>query len=203
MQHHERHPADALASTDPHAEPADRMSRPDYLAAVARGEPRRNLDATIAEVNAEHRAPARKRLPASGAIMRAPRRPREAELQCGAAAGLGGQPPPRRMQLRSWKRIEKPGSALLGLAGIALPVGGSWLEIDDLPVLTTNGKIWAAWPGKPVLTREGTVAKFPGTSKIHYVNVLRWRDRDTSTRFSQAVVDLVRAADPSAFERQR
>jgi hypothetical protein len=103
------------------------------------------------------------------------------------------------MRLRSWKRIEKPGSSLVGLAGIALPVGGTWLEIDDLPVLITNGKAWTTWPAKPVITKGGTVAKLPGTSKVQYVNILRWGDRETSQRFSQAVVDLVRQRDPQAF----
>ena len=101
-----------------------------------------------------------------------------------------------RMQLRSWKRVEKPGSALVGFAGIALPYKGGWLVVDDLPVLTTNGKLWATWPGKPVLTREGGVARIPGTGKIHYVSILRWEGRGLSTRFSQAVIELVRQRDP-------
>jgi hypothetical protein len=104
------------------------------------------------------------------------------------------------MQLRSWKRIDKAGSAVVGFAGIALPYRGGWLVVDDLPVLMTNGKVWAAWPGKPLLTREGAVARLPGTRKVHYVNILLWEGDGVSARFSQAVVDLVRQRDPGAFE---
>jgi hypothetical protein len=72
--------------------------------------------------------------------------------------------------------------------------------VDDLPVLMTGGKAWAAWPAKPVLTKEGHVASIPGTSKIRYVSILRWADRETSQRFSQRVVELVRQRDPEAFD---
>jgi hypothetical protein len=96
------------------------------------------------------------------------------------------------MQLRGWKRIDKADSALVGFAAIALPYRGGWLVVD---------KVWATWPGKPVLTREGLVARIPGTGRIHYVSILRWEGRGVATRFSQAVVDLVRRRDPGAFER--
>jgi hypothetical protein len=106
------------------------------------------------------------------------------------------------MQLRSWKRIDKAGSALVGVAGIALPYKGGWLVVDDLPILMTNGKAWATWPAKPVITKEGLVARIPGTGKIHYVNILHWEGRGISTRFSQAIVELVQLRDPGAFERE-
>jgi hypothetical protein len=107
---------------------------------------------------------------------------------------------PRRLRLRSWKPIAKPGSALIGLAGVAIPVGSTWLDIDDLPILTTNGKVWAAWPGKPVIAKDGTLAKIPGTGKTHFVNILRWEDSEIAKRFSAAVVELVRAEDPAALD---
>jgi hypothetical protein len=106
------------------------------------------------------------------------------------------------MQLRSWKRIDKAGSTVVGFAGIALPYRGGWLVVDDLPVLTINGKVWAAWPGKPVITKEGALARIPGTSRVRYVNILHWKGRGVSARFSQAVVDLVRQRDPGAFEQE-
>ena len=102
------------------------------------------------------------------------------------------------MTLRKWQRIDRPG-ALVGFAHVSLPFGRTRLEIDDCPVLVSHGKAWASWPGRPVLTPQGTLARIPGTSKPHYQNLIRCRDRDISTRFSQAVVRLVRAADPTAF----
>jgi hypothetical protein len=102
-----------------------------------------------------------------------------------------------RLRLRSWKRApEKSGSSLVGFASITLIIGDAWLEIDDLPVLRTGGRGWAAWPAKPIVTREGMVARIPGTSKIRYVSILRWADRETSQRFSQAVVELVERHHP-------
>jgi hypothetical protein len=113
-------------------------------------------------------------------------------------------PPPEAarpsLKLRSWKRIERPGSTLLGLAAVAIPIGRVWLEVDDLPIFLSHGKAWAAWPARLVITKEGAVARILGTSKLQYVNILRWSDRETSQRFSRAVVDLVRQYDPGAFD---
>jgi hypothetical protein len=47
------------------------------------------------------------------------------------AAGFGGKPQPREIQLRSWKRLNK--SSLIGIANITLPVGNAMLDIDDCP----------------------------------------------------------------------
>jgi hypothetical protein len=103
----------------------------------------------------------------------------------------------QRMTLRKWKRVGK--GTLIGVAGIALPFGGSWLDVDDVQVLQTNGKIWAAWPGKPVV-RDGRVTLLPGSSKPQYVNILHWRDPAIGKKFSEAVVELVRQAEPEAFD---
>jgi hypothetical protein len=98
--------------------------------------------------------------------------------------------------------VEKAGSALVGVAGVALPYKGGWLIVDDLPVLMVNGKAWATWPAKPLLTKEGSVARIPGTGKVKYVNILHWEGPGVAARFSQTVVGLVRQRDPSAFERE-
>jgi hypothetical protein len=103
------------------------------------------------------------------------------------------------LTLRAWKCVDKPGSALVGFANVSLSFAGTWLDIDDCPVLISSGKAWATWPGRPIVTPEGNLARIPGTSKARYVSVLRWRDRDISTRFSQAVIALARTADPEAF----
>jgi hypothetical protein len=47
------------------------------------------------------------------------------------AAGFGGKPQPREIQLRSWKRLNK--SSLIGIANITSPVGNAMLDIDDCP----------------------------------------------------------------------
>jgi hypothetical protein len=99
------------------------------------------------------------------------------------------------MVLCRWKRIRK--GALRGFANVSLPNG---LEIDDVAVLETAGKAWAALPARPVITEDGRIARLPGSSKLHYVTHLRWRDREQAAAFSRRVVELVRAADPDACD---
>jgi hypothetical protein len=99
------------------------------------------------------------------------------------------------MTLRAWKPIRK--GSLIGFASVCLPIG---LEIDDIPVLSSGGKLWAALPARPVIISDGRVAKLPGSNKTQYIAVLRWRDRDLSTRFSQTVVSLVREHHPGDLE---
>jgi hypothetical protein len=89
--------------------------------------------------------------------------PSQTALRSGERAAWGPKPdaetPRRQMVLRSWKPIRKEGSSLLGLACVTLPIG---LQIDDIPVLRTGDKIWASLPAKPVITKEGNVARLPG-----------------------------------------
>jgi hypothetical protein len=73
-------------------------------------------------------------------------RPTQSQLRLAETATWGGKPPARRqMRLRGWKRVAK--GSLIGFANITLPIGGADLEVEDIPVLTTNGKLWATWPG--------------------------------------------------------
>jgi hypothetical protein len=134
--------------------------------------------------------------------MNAPRPPSPRALRSAEAATWGRRPvaePARaerpRMTLRSWKPMRK--GSLIGFAAISLPAG---LEIDDIPVLMTNGKARATLPARPVISSDGRVVKIPGTSKNQYVSFLRWRDRALSAAFSERVVELVRQAHPDALQ---
>jgi hypothetical protein len=60
---------------------------------------------------------------------------------------------------------------------------------------TRNGNT----PSSTKLTRRRQ-AEADRARALQYVSVLRWRDRELSTRFSTAVVELVREYDPDAFE---
>jgi hypothetical protein len=99
------------------------------------------------------------------------------------------QPEQKRMRLLSWKPLVK--NSLRGFATIQLSIG---LKLVDCPVLVTNGKAWAGLPSKPVLDRDGKHAKPDG--KPQYSAVVEWKSWDLSERFSQAVVELVRAEHP-------
>src|SRR4051812_20712850 len=97
-----------------------------------------------------------------------------------------------RLRLISFKPLRK--NSLIGFASVELPMG---LKLFDSPVLTSNGKTRASLPSKPVLGADGKQVEVYG--KRQYASILEWRDRDLSDRFSQAVVDAVRAEYPEPF----
>jgi hypothetical protein len=100
---------------------------------------------------------------------------------------------PKQMRLVSFKPLIK--GALRGFANIELPNG---LKIDDCTVCISNGRAWASLPSKPVLDRDGRHVEKDG--KKQYAAILHWPDRETSDRWSEAVVALVRAEHPEAFQ---
>ena len=97
------------------------------------------------------------------------------------------------MRLVSFKLVGK--GALIGFANIELPNG---LKISDCPVLTSHGKAWATLPSKPVLDRDGKQIVVDG--KRQYCSLLEWNSRDLSERFSQTLIELVRAKHPEALD---
>lgn len=102
---------------------------------------------------------------------------------------------PLPLLLLAWKPVVK--SSLRGFATVRL---GKSLTINDCPVLCTNGKIWAALPGKPLVDRDGR-AMLDVRGKQRFAPVLEWSDKAAADRFSQAVVDAVRAEHgPEALE---
>ncbi len=99
-----------------------------------------------------------------------------------------------RMRLISFRPLVR--GSLRGFASVELPIG---LVIKDVSVLIGKNGPFAALPSKPVLDREGRHVKSDGT-KGQYAAILEWRDRNLSTRFSAAVVELVSAAHPDALD---
>jgi hypothetical protein len=110
------------------------------------------------------------------------------------SVGFGSKPQPKRLRLVSWKAVAK--GSLRGFASIELPIG---LKICDIAIMVSNGNPWAALPGKPVLDADGK-HKVGANGKGAYVTVLEWRDRDLSSRFSAAVVALVREKYSEALD---
>ena len=110
-------------------------------------------------------------------------------------AGFGGPPPPIRMRLTSWKPHRA--GALRGFATLRLPCS---LLLIECPVFVKNGKAWANLPAKPTIGRDGHQV-IAGTTK-QYSPAASWPDRATQDRWSAAVVELVRRADPGIFTTQ-
>jgi hypothetical protein len=109
------------------------------------------------------------------------------------AIAYGGKPAPRKMRLISFKPMRK--GALRGFATVQLPIG---LTIEDCPVLAGPNGHWSTLPSRPVLDGQGRQAKPSG--KPQYASILKWRDRELSDRFSQAVIALVRQKHPQALD---
>lgn len=101
-----------------------------------------------------------------------------------------------RMQLVAFKTVRK--GTLRGFAMVRLPIG---LEIADCPVHRhPGGRCWAALPSKPILDPHGHHLEKGG--RRQYVPILTWGDRAVADRWSDAVVELVRAEHPEALEAE-
>jgi hypothetical protein len=99
-----------------------------------------------------------------------------------------------RMTLELFKPLTK--GALIGFATVRLPNG---LTITDCAVCASHGKTWASLPSKPLLDRDGRHTA-DESGKKRYAPILSWGDRATADRWSAAVIELVRAAHPDAFD---
>lgn len=89
--------------------------------------------------------------------------------------------------LLGWKPLAK--GALCGFAKVRL---GKYLVINDVPVLQSNGRVWASMPAKPLVDRDGQPLR-DAKGKQRYSPVLEWDGREASDRFSTAVVEAVQA----------
>lgn len=97
---------------------------------------------------------------------------------------------PRRAQLREWRSLRK--NTLRGFAVVELPAG---LVVREISVHEKAGKFWASLPSRPMLDSDGRqITNHAGHKQ--YAQLLGWRDRDLADRFSEAVLDLVRAEYP-------
>jgi hypothetical protein len=102
-----------------------------------------------------------------------------------------------RLRLISFKAIGKNG--LVGFASVELAIG---LRLFDLPVFSGNGNgPWVALPRRPSLDRDRH-QRIGADGKAAFEPVAEWRDRETANTFSSAVIALLRAAHPDAFESE-
>ena len=97
------------------------------------------------------------------------------------------------VRLLAFKPLAK--GSLRGFVKVQL---GKSLIINDVTVLTANGKAWCGMPGKPQIGADGQVLR--DGAKIKYTPVVEWADRDASSRFSEAVIAAVLAEYPDALD---
>jgi len=98
------------------------------------------------------------------------------------------------VELLEFKRIGK--GAAVGVARVKL---GRALILHDVMVLSSNGKVWASPPGKPLVGKDGTVLK-DDRGKTRYSPVVEWEDKRSRERFSAAVVAAVEAKHSAISE---
>jgi hypothetical protein len=88
--------------------------------------------------------------------------------------------------LLAWRPMVK--GALRGFATIQL---GRSLKIADVSVFSSNGKLWASFPSKPLIGEGKALLDEHG--KQRYAPFMEWLDKQTADRFSAAVVAAVQA----------
>jgi hypothetical protein len=107
----------------------------------------------------------------------------------------GDRPPARQLRLVGFQPKIK--GALRGFCTVELlPLG---LRIIDCPVLVSRGKAWCALPSKPQIDSEGRLRK-DINGKAQYVALVEWASRELRDRFSNAVIELIRARHPGALD---
>ncbi len=86
-------------------------------------------------------------------------------------------------------------NTLRGFCKVSLPSG---MILSDVSVHVSGETAWASPASKPVLDRNG-VATRDTAGKIRYVPVVSFARRDLRDRFSNAVIEALRASHPEAL----
>lgn len=94
------------------------------------------------------------------------------------------------ISLLEWRPIKR--NSLRGFATIRI---GKSLKVKDVAVYSSNGKRWASLPSKPMIGKDGAVAK-DSDGKARYVQIMEWIDRETSERFSEGVIQAIEREHP-------
>jgi hypothetical protein len=105
------------------------------------------------------------------------------------------------MKILGWQRLVK--NTMRGIVDVEVAVEhGHPLGIYECIVHVGPNGPWVAFPSKVQLDRDGTVRRNLATGKPEYVNLLKWRDKDTRDKFSAAVIKLLLARHPTALDAE-
>jgi len=100
---------------------------------------------------------------------------------------------PMPVELIAWKSVRQGG--LRGFADVRLGA----LRINGVLIHRKKDGAWAAFPRKPSVNSDGVA--FRGTDgKVKYAPVLEWANRETSDRFSSAVIGAIEQDHPGDTE---
>ena len=96
----------------------------------------------------------------------------------------------------NWKPLRK--GSLVGFVSVSMPSG---ITVHEVSILETNGRFWASPPSKPMIDRNGVVM-IDDAGKRRYSALIEFVDRDTRSRWSNAVIEALRTAEPEALLAQ-
>ena len=98
------------------------------------------------------------------------------------------------IQIRDFRPMRK--GSLLGFAKVELPSG---MILSDVTILSGERGPWASPPSKPMIGRDGT-AMTDANGKVKYSPIVEFTSKEVRQRFSDGVVEGLRAAHPEVFE---
>jgi hypothetical protein len=99
------------------------------------------------------------------------------------------------IRIIDWRPLRR--NTLLGFCKAEFPSG---VIISDITVLTSPRGPWASPPSKPMLNRDGVTVKDDATGKVRYVPIVEFKSAEIRHRWSDVVIQAMRAAHPGAFE---
>jgi hypothetical protein len=100
---------------------------------------------------------------------------------------------PMPITLLNWRPLAK--GALRGFATVQLDRS---LKITDISVLSSNGKLWTSFPGRPLVSEGRALVDDRG--KQRFSTIIEWTDKAAADRFSAAIIAAIRAEYPEALE---
>lgn len=96
-------------------------------------------------------------------------------------------------KILEWREMRR--NPLLGFAKVELPSG---MVVSDVTILSGERGPWASPPSKPMLNRDGAAMR-DGNGKIKYSPIIEFASREVRSKWSDAVIEAMRAAHPGIF----
>ena len=97
------------------------------------------------------------------------------------------------LKILDWRPMPK--GALVGFTKVEFPSG---MIITDICILSGDKGTWASPPSKPMIDRDGHVLR-DDKGKIRYQTIIEFSSKEILNKWSNAVIDALRAGHPEAF----
>lgn len=96
-------------------------------------------------------------------------------------------------KILDWRDVRK--NSLVGFCKVEFPSG---MVINDVTVLKGERGPWAAPPSKPMIGRDGGAMK-DDNGKVRYVPIIEFTSKEIRNKWSDAVIEALRAEHPEVF----